>query len=241
MATGWCSGRSRATVVSRINHPRLVLLQFDGTPDEIWAGLARHGHPVQYSYLREPLAIWDTWTPIAGPPVAFEPPSAGFALSWSVLEALAARHIGFGTLTHAAGLSSTGDPALDAILPFDEAYRIPRSTGRLINRARARGSRIVAVGTSVVRALEHAATEDGVVREGEGLATGKLGASSSLRVVDAIVTGTHERGTSHYELLRAFVPESTLDNIDAELDRYAYRTHEFGDSMFLERAWAERR
>ena len=126
-ATGSCSGRSRATVVSRINHPRLVLLQFDGTPDEIWAGLARHGHPVQYSYLREPLAIWDTWTPIAGLPVAFEPPSAGFALSWSVLESLAARGIGFGTLTHAAGLSSTGDPALDAMLPFDEPYLIPRS------------------------------------------------------------------------------------------------------------------
>ena len=52
----------------------------------------------------------------------------------------------------------------------------------------------------------------------QGLATGRLGASSSLRIVDAIVTGTHEPGTSHYELLRAFVPDSTLDIIDAELD-----------------------
>src|SRR5205085_11263171 len=95
---------------------------------------------------------------------------------------------------------------------------------------------IVAVGPSVVRALEHAATEDGVVRDGHGLATGRLGASSSLRVVDALLTGTHERGTSHHELLRAFVPEPTLDIIDAELDRSAYRTHEFGDSLLIERA-----
>jgi S-adenosylmethionine:tRNA ribosyltransferase-isomerase len=154
-----------------------------------------------------------------------------------VLESFARRRIGFATLTHAAGLSSTGDPALDAMLPFDEAYTIPPSTARLINRARARGSRIVAVGTSVVRALEHAANDDGKVREGEGLAMGKLGAGSRLRVVDALLTGTHEPGTSHHELLRAFVPDATLDAIDAELDRYEYRTHEFGDSVLLERAW----
>ena len=153
-----------------------------------------------------------------------------------MLEALADAPIGFGTLTHAAGLSSTGDPALDAILPFDEAYLIPRSTGRLIHRARARGSRIVAVGTSVVRALEHAATVDGSSDQGPG-SRPKLGAGSSPpRGRRHSVTGTHERGTSHHELLRAFVPGSTLDAIDAELDRYGYRTHEFGDSVFLERA-----
>jgi S-adenosylmethionine:tRNA ribosyltransferase-isomerase len=230
-------GPLRASVVWRMNHPRLVRLQFEGTAEEIWAGLARHGRPVQYAHLQGPLAIWDTWTPIAGLPVAFEPPSAGFALSWSMLEAFASRRVGFGTLTHAAGLSSTGDPALDAMLPFDEAYAIPRATARLINRARARGSRIVAVGTSVVRALEHAATHDGRVREGERLATGRLGPSSVLRVIDAILTGTHEPGTSHHELLRAFAPDSTLDAVDAELNRREYRTHEFGDSVFLEKAW----
>ena len=227
-------GPLRATVVSRVNHPRLVLLRLDGTPGEIWLGLARHGRPVQYAHLQEPLAIWDTWTPIAGPPAAFEPPSAGFALSWGVLDALAARGIAFGTLTHAAGLSSLGDPALDAMLPFDEPYVIPRSTARLVNRARARGSRIVAVGTSVVRALEHASA-GGAVRAGDGLATGHLGPGNALRVVDAILTGTHEPGTSHHELLRAFAPAATLDLIDDVLNRSGYRTHEFGDSMLLER------
>jgi S-adenosylmethionine:tRNA ribosyltransferase-isomerase len=223
-------------VVSHMNHPRLVLLQFEGTPDDIWAGLARHGRPVQYAHLQEPLAVWDTWTPIAGPPAAFEPPSAGFALSWGVLDAMADRRIAFGTLTHAAGLSSTGDPALDAMLPFDEPYFIPRSTARLVHRARARGSRIVAVGTSVVRALEHAGAHGGSIRSGEGLATQRLGPDSILRVVDAILTGTHEPGTSHHDLLQAFVTSSTLYAIDAELERHGYRTHEFGDSVLLEKA-----
>ena len=227
-------GPLRAAVVSRVTHPRLVLLQFDGTADEIWCGLARHGRPVQYAHLQEPLAIWDTWTPIAALPVAFEPPSASFALSWSVLDTLTARGVGFGTVTHAAGLSSTGDAMLDAMLPFDEPYVISRATARLINRTRARGGRVVAVGTSVVRALEHAGA-GGIVRAGEGLATGRLGPGSVLRVVDAILTGTHEPGTSHHELLRAFAPDSTLDLADEELNQREYRTHEFGDSMFLER------
>ena len=64
----------------------------------------------------------------------------------------------------------------------------------------------------------------------------RLGASSRLRVVDAILSGTHERGTSHYELLRAFVDDETLGRIDHELNARDYRTHEFGDSVFLERA-----
>ena len=108
-----------------------------------------------------PLALWDVWTPIASPPVAFEPPSAGFALDWRTIAALRARGIGFATITHAAGISSTGDDELDKRLPFDEPYEIPPSTARAIARTRGSGGRIVAIGTTVVRALEHAAMRDG--------------------------------------------------------------------------------
>jgi S-adenosylmethionine:tRNA ribosyltransferase-isomerase len=232
-------GRLRGTVLRLLNHPRFILLQFEGSPQEIWEGLARHGRPVQYAHVPTPLAVWDTWTPIAGPPVAFEPPSAGFILDWSMLASMSARKIRFGTITHAAGLSSTGDPELDALLPFAEPYRIPRSTALMIKHARASGRRIIAIGTTVVRALEHsAAMFDGVVPFGERLATQRLSASSKLHIVDAILSGTHERGTSHYELLRAFVDAETLDRIDQELNARDYRTHEFGDSVFLERATA---
>jgi len=77
---------------------------------------------------------------------------------------------------------------------------------------------------------------DGHVTPGERLATQRLGASSRLRIVDAILSGTHERGSSHYELLRAFVDDETLGRIDQELNAGDYRTHEFGDSVFLEKA-----
>jgi S-adenosylmethionine:tRNA ribosyltransferase-isomerase len=229
-------GPLRATVERLLGHPRLVALRFDGTPDAIWAGLARHGRPIQYVHVPVPLALWDVWTVIAGPPVAFEPPSAGFALDWGVLAALRARGVAFATLTHAAGISSTGDDELDRRLPFDEPYRIPPGTAVAIRRVRARGGRVVAVGTTVVRALEHAAAVGGRVRAGEGLATQRIGAATRLRVVDVILSGTHEPGTSHYELLRAFADDATLGRMSDEVAARDYRTHEFGDSVLIERS-----
>jgi S-adenosylmethionine:tRNA ribosyltransferase-isomerase len=230
-------GPLRATVERLLEHSRLVSLLFDGAPDEVWAGLARHGQPIQYAHVKTPLALWDVWTRIAGPPVAFEPPSAGFALDWHALASMRERGAEFATITHAAGISSTGDDELDRLLPFDEPYRIPEATALAVSRARARGGRIVAVGTSVVRALEHAAMGNGHVRAGEGIATQHLGPTSRLRVVDAILSGTHEPGTSHYELLRAFLDDATLQRTSAELNAGGYRTHEFGDSVLIERAW----
>ncbi|HJU53211.1 MAG TPA: S-adenosylmethionine:tRNA ribosyltransferase-isomerase [Pyrinomonadaceae bacterium] len=229
-------GPLAATVERLLGYARLVSLLFDGGADEVWAGLARHGRPIQYAHMTQPLALWDVWTRIAGLPVAFEPPSAGFALDWHTLAMMRERGVEFETLTHAAGISSTGDEALDRLLPFDEPYRIPDATARAVSRTRARGGRVVAVGTSVVRALEDAATTDGRVRAGDGLATEHLGKTSRLRVVDVILSGTHEQGTSHYELLRAFLDDATLRRTTAELDARGYRTHEFGDSVLIERA-----
>jgi S-adenosylmethionine:tRNA ribosyltransferase-isomerase len=227
-------GPLRASVVSMLNHPRFVSLLFDGSPDEIWEGLARHGRPIQYSHVVAPLALWDVWMPIAGPPVAFEPPSAGFVLDWKTLSMMRERGIRFATVTLAAGISSTGDAELDARLPLDEPYFIPSSTARAVSTAQMHGKRIVAVGTTVVRALEHAASFDGVVRAGEGLATKRIGAATPLKAVDAILSGTHEPGSSHHRLLRAFANDGTLHRVDRLLNAHDYRTHEFGDSVFIE-------
>ena len=229
-------GPLRASVKRRLfDHPRLAVIEFEGPPAVIWEGLARHGRPIQYAHVTQPLVLWDTWTPIAGVPVAFEPPSASFALDWQTLASMRQRRVRFATITHAAGLSSTGDPDLDALLPFDEPYRIPERTAWELQRARAEGRRIVAIGTTVVRALEHAASRDGIVRAGDGIATQRIGPSTHLRIVDAILSGTHEPGSSHYALLNAFADDETLGRIDAELNEHEYRTHEFGDSVFLER------
>ena len=226
-------GPLSAVVTAVLGHARLVSLHFEGSPDEIWSGIAHHGRPVQYAHVAAPLALWDVWTPIASPPVAFEPPSAGFALDWQMIAAFASRGIGFATITHAAGISSTGDAELDKRLPFDEPYEIPLSTARAIARTKSAGGRVVAIGTTVVRALEHAALADGGVRAGRGLATQRIGPETCLRVVDALLTGVHERGTSHYELLRAFADDQTLSAADAALALHGYRPHEFGDSVFV--------
>jgi S-adenosylmethionine:tRNA ribosyltransferase-isomerase len=145
------------------------------------------------------------------------------------------------TLTHAAGISSTGDDALDARLPLDEPYRIPASTADRIEAARAAGGRVIAIGTTVVRALEHAALGDGRVEAGDGVATGRLGPGTRLRVVDAILSGTHEPGTSHYQLLRAFQTDARLLAMAQALDAHGYQTHEFGDFVWLTRASSSRR
>jgi S-adenosylmethionine:tRNA ribosyltransferase-isomerase len=228
-------GPLRAIVIRQLRHPRLVLLRFEGTADTIWQGIAQHGKPIQYAHVEEPLSLWDVWTRVANRPAAFEPPSAGFLLDWGVLADLQRRGIGFATLTHAAGISSTGDPGLDARLPLDEPYDLPEATVCAIVRARQRRGRIVALGTTVVRALEHAAAKPDGLAPGPGLATQRIGADTRLRMIDALVTGVHQRGESHYELMRAFASDHLLDRVSAELERHGYRSHEFGDSVLLVR------
>lgn len=223
-------------VVERLTeHPRLLELQFLGGPTQVFAGLSHHGKPIQYAHVPDRLALWDVWTSIAATPFAFEAPSAGYALQWRSLATWRERGIHFATLTHAAGISSTGDPVLDERLPLDEPYVIPEQTAEAIASAKARGGSVIAIGTTVARALESAAHLDGTVRVGSGVATGRIGPRTRIRVVDTILTGVHEPGESHFELLRAFTSDATLHHMHNVATKHHYRTHEFGDSMLIER------
>jgi S-adenosylmethionine:tRNA ribosyltransferase-isomerase len=228
-------GPMTAVIEHLLDHPRLFRLRFLGDAATILAGLAQHGRPIQYAHVRQPLALWDVWTRIAADPIAFEAPSAGFALDWRMLAVWRQRGIRFTTLTHAAGISSTGDSALDARLPFDEPYHIPQETAAAIVHARSRGSRIIAIGTSVVRALESAAQADGSVPPGHGVAKRRIGARTSLRIVDALLTGVHQVGDSHFELLRAFASDTVLASVSEAFRARDYQPHEFGDSLLIER------
>ena len=229
-------GPLNAIIERALDHPRLIVVRFLGGRETILAGLARHGRPIQYAHVPQPLQLWDVWTRVAAAPLAFEPPSASFALDWATLAAWRMRGVGFATVSHAAGISSTGDAALDRRLPLDEAYRIPAQTGSAVARAKAEGRRVVAIGTSVVRALEAAANVDGGVRAGEGLASGRIGRETNLRIVDAILTGAHQPGESHFELLRAFADDSILERMSAAFMADDFRSHEFGDNALIERA-----
>ncbi|THK38938.1 S-adenosylmethionine tRNA ribosyltransferase [Ensifer sp. MPMI2T] len=228
-------GSLEAIVERVLDHSRLLELRFLGNRGAVLAGMAQHGRPIQYAHVPEPLALWDVWTKIAARLVAFEAPSAGFALDWRTLQAWRRRGVDFATLTHAAGVSSTGDPTLDLRLPFDEPYRIPERTAAQVARAKLCGGRVIAIGTSVVRALEAASNPDGSARAGDGIATGRIARGTPLRVVDALLTGVHQPGESHFELLRAFADDTLLAKASAALTASCYRTHEFGDSVLLNR------
>jgi S-adenosylmethionine:tRNA ribosyltransferase-isomerase len=211
---------------------RLFELWFEASLDEIWPALYRQGRPVQYAHVPEPLALWSVQTAYATRPWAAELPSAGLPLDWDLLTRLRGRGVGWAAVTHAAGLSSTGDAALDAALPLPERFEVPAATVAAIADARARGDRVVAVGTSVVRALESAAAA-GSLRAGGGETDLLVGPGYRPRVVDGLLTGLHEPTASHFALLQAFAARPLLERAYAHAERAGYLGHEFGDANLI--------
>ncbi len=137
-------------------------------------------------------------------------------------------------MTHEAGLSATGDAALDAALPFPERYEIPAPTALAIARTRDTGGRVVAAGTTVARALEGSASaHGGEVQAGRGLTDLRLSLGFERRVADGLLTGVHDPGTSHFELLGAFAPESLLRAAHRHAESRGYLGHEFGDACLI--------
>jgi S-adenosylmethionine:tRNA ribosyltransferase-isomerase len=205
----------------------------------MWRAIYDEGRPVQYAYVERPLGLWHVQSAFAARPWAVELPSAGRPLTVGLLTRLRIRGVSVVPLTHAAGLSSTGDAALDALLPLDERYDIPKATVLAIEaarsaRARSPAPRVIAVGTTVVRALEGcAAAHGGALASGEGSTDLRLGPASRLRVVDGLLTGIHEKGTSHFDLMRSFVSEDLLDRALLCAKKEGYLQHEFGDSVLV--------
>lgn len=222
---------ARVTLVSSSSARLVELVLGDGAS---WSALAyAHGAPVQYAYMRAPLPVSLVQTPYASTPWAVEMPSAGRALSFSVLRELAARGVHVARLRHAAGLSATGDAKLDALLPLPERYRIPPETVALVEQARREGGRVIAVGTSVVRALEGCVREHGRLTAGEGITNLILDEHYRLQVADGVLSGMHDRGTSHAKLLSAVAPRALLDDVLRHAEEERYLVHEFGDHLLV--------
>jgi S-adenosylmethionine:tRNA ribosyltransferase-isomerase len=212
---------------------RSAAIRFGGSEKEIWRLFYLAGRPIQYSHLKENLDLWDVQTPFSGAPVSLEPPSASFPLNWELMFELRKKGIKFTSLTHAAGLSCTGDSKLDANLPLPEYYRIPEKTAHEVNLARSEHRRVIAVGTTVVRALESAADENVRIKSGEGVATLKINPTYGRRVVTGILSGFHENGASHLKLLGSFLAPDRLAAIYREAEEHGYLCHEFGDSNLI--------
>jgi S-adenosylmethionine:tRNA ribosyltransferase-isomerase len=191
--------------------------------------LARHGQPIRYSHSPAGLGIEAYQTVFARDPGSVEMPSAARPFSAELVAALVAGGVLFAPITLHCGVSSleAGES------PYPERYSVPASTAQLVNNARCSGGRVIAVGTTVVRALESAADADGNVRSASGLTSLVISPERGVRAIDGLVTGWHEAESSHLQLLEAVAGLELLRRSYAAADSAGYRFHEFGDSHLI--------
>lgn len=193
------------------------------------AYLGSHGRPIRYGYLAAQYPLDDFQTVYADQPASAEMASAGRPFTAPLLVRLMARGVTVAPVVLHAGVSSpeASEP------PLPERFEVPAPTARLVEAARAAGQRVVAVGTTIVRALETAAAADGTVCATRGWTELVLGPDRPARVVTGLVTGLHAPEASHLLLLEAVAGEGLVGAAyDAAVEQ-GYRWHEFGDSMLF--------
>ena len=191
--------------------------------------LARHGRPIRYSYVPRPWPLPEYQTVFAREAGSAEMPSAGRPFTEKVVTELITRGVTVAPVVLHTGVSSQepGEP------PQPERFRVPVATARLVNSARQAGGRVIAVGTTVTRALESAADPDGSVHARHGWTDLVLGPSRPAQAVTGPVTGWHAPGASHLALLVAVAGTDLVGRAYDEAVRSEYRWHEFGDSCLL--------
>ncbi len=221
-------GASATLVAPHAGGPRLWLTSVRaGEPlhEYLW----RYGHPVQYSYLNASWPLNAFQTAYALIPGSAEMPSAGRPFTPALITALAARGVLITPLTLHTGLSS---PERDES-PQAERFEVPAATADAVNAAHAWGGRVIAVGTTVARALETVAEPDGTARGGSGWTNLVITPERGLRTIDGLLSGWHEPTASHLRLLEAAAsPELLARSYEAALE-HGYLWHEFGDSHLI--------
>jgi S-adenosylmethionine:tRNA ribosyltransferase-isomerase len=220
-----------ATVLARDeNIPRLWQLRFSISGTGLVDLIYRLGKPIRYEYVSAPWDLDYYQTVYAKEPGSAEMPSAGRAFTWKLLLDLKRHDIDTAYVVLHTGLSSYMDDELDCAHPAsEEEYFVSRTTAGKINRARENDGRIIAVGTTVVRALESVADGRGRVKEAHGYTRLKIDNHHRLKVVDALLTGLHEPEASHLDLLSAFLPAEQIRTAYEEAIQRRYLWHEFGD------------
>jgi S-adenosylmethionine:tRNA ribosyltransferase-isomerase len=210
--------------------PRLWRLRFSKTGAELMDSLYRLGRPIRYEYVSAPWNLDYYQTVYAREPGSAEMPSAGRAFTWRLLFDLQRRGIETAYVVLHTGLSSYMDDELDAQHPAsEEEYFISETAAEKINRKREQGGRVVAVGTTVVRALESVADAAGRIQHRHGYTRLRITAQHQLKAVDGLLTGLHEPEASHLDLLTAFLPAEKIRDAYEEAVRLRYLWHEFGD------------
>jgi len=194
-------------------------------PEPLHAYLERFGSPIRYSYVRAQWPAEYYQTVYATQPGSAEMPSAGRAFTSELIMQLVARGIQVAPLILHTGVASleSHEP------PYDEYYQISAETAQQINAARQIGHRVIAVGTTVIRALETVADLHGWVSDGEGWTSLVITPSRGIRAVDGLLTGFHEPRASHLAMLEALAGRAHLEITYTAALQERYLWHEFGD------------
>jgi S-adenosylmethionine:tRNA ribosyltransferase-isomerase len=206
----------------------IAAVDVDGAGDLV-TYLTRNGRPIRYGYVPREWPLSAYQTVYATEPGSAEMPSAGRPFTPELVTSLVAKGVDVAPLVLHTGVSS-----LEAgETPFPEWFRVPEATADRVNAAHRRGGRVVAVGTTVVRALETVADKRGRAHPGEGFTDLVVTADRGLSVVDGLLTGFHEPEASHIQMLKAVAGGAVVERAYAEALAEGYRWHEFGDLNLL--------
>ena len=225
---GGASATLHAPYPAGATPPRLWLATLR-TPLPIPAYLERFGIPIRYHYVPD---LWPSrfyQTAYVTDMGSAEAPSAGLAFTPELMTSLVARGVIFAPLLLHTGVASLEDHEP----PYEEYYRVSETTARLVNGAREAGHRVIAVGTTAVRALETVTDKRGAAHAGEGWTDVVITPQRGLRAVDGLLTGLHEPRSSHLAMLEALTCRDLLRASYTEALREGYLWHEFGDLNLL--------
>ncbi len=208
---------------NRLGVARLTL----GEPLERY--LRRHGRPIRYGYLGRDWPIDAYQTVFARQPGSAEIPSAGRPFTAELVTKLISGGVVIAPVTLHTGVSSLERGEL----PYPERYRVPATTAQLVNTVHGWGGRVIAVGTTVVRALETAAGPDGVLSPAEGATNLVVKSEQELRAIDGLLTGWHDPDSSHLALLGAAAGAELVGRSYEAARAHDYLFHEFGDTHLI--------
>lgn len=209
-------------------YPGLERLWFVRLEGDVEAAMAQRGSPIRYGYVEKPFPLESYQTVFAARPGSAEMPSAARPFTERVLRCLDAKGVRRAAITLHTGVSSLD--AGDTLYP--EPFSVPAETVAAVAETRAAGGRVVAVGTTVVRALE-SAHYGGALHAAQGFTRLYLRPGRDVGVVDGLLTGFHAPEASHLEMLYAVAGEALVRDAYAEAVREGYLWHEFGDSHLI--------
>ena len=195
------------------------------TPEPLDDYLAGQGSPIRYDYVRDTWPLDYYQTVYATEPGSAEMPSAGRAFTAEIITRLVARGVQVVPLVLHTGVASLEDHEP----PYEEYYRVPPSTAEQLEHTRHQGGRIIAVGTTVVRALETVATPEGRIHPGSGWTRLVITPQRPMRAVDGLLTGLHEPQATHLAMLTALAGENHIRTAYQKALAGQYLWHEFGD------------